>query len=299
MVKSICKQKTFEYADRFFPVALLSLKGDDLEKSPESLALHWHSELQLTVCTRGTIEMMMEGQQIVLHEKEALFINRNILHRLCYATCDAEFFSINFSEQVLTFHDNSRMDIDCVKPITNSYQIAGVLLTAHTNWQQEIIHHAQTIYYLYTERNVSYTEYEIAIHLAQLWLLLCRHMEQGSQISTQANFDKKRLEAAQQMLSYIYENYQEKITLEDIAMSGHVSTTECGRIFNDFTQQSPHNYLIDYRLQRACCLLVHSPQLTITEIAHEVGFNQITSFIRQFRKHFHMTPKQYRERHQI
>lgn len=286
--------KEFDYSDKFFPVKLLILKGEELANWPEFLELHWHPELQMTVCTQGEIEMMLEGRHIILHEKEALFINRNILHQLVYASQDARAFAIDFSESILTFHANSRMDIDCVKPYTNSYQIAGFALTEHTTWQQEAIHHAMVIYYLYTEHNAHFTEYEIAIHLSQLWLLLCRHTKKAQQISTQAHFDKDHLEAAQLMLSYIYKHYTEKILLEDIAESGHVSTTECGRIFHAFTQQSPHQYLTSYRLQRACHYLTRFPHRTVTDIAQDVGFNQTSSFIRQFTRRYGMTPQRYR-----
>lgn len=248
----------------------------------------------MTVCTQGEIEMMLEGRHSILREKEALFINRNIIHQLLYASKDARAFAIDFSESILTFHANSRIDIDCVKPYTNSYQIAGFVMNNYSAWQQEAIHHAMIVYYLYTEHNVTFTEYEIAIHLSQLWLLLCRHTKQARKISTQAHMDKDHLEAAQLMLAYIYEHYQEKILLEDIADSGHVSTTECGRIFHAFPQQSPHHYLTSYRLQRACHYLTRFPHRTITEIAQDVGFNQTSIFIRQFSKQYGMTPNCYR-----
>ena len=58
------------------------------------------------------------------------------------------------------------------------------------------------------------------------------------------------------------------------------------------------DYLISYRLRKATELLQHS-SLSILEIASEVGFSNLSNFNRQFKKAYHMTPRQYRENTKI
>ncbi len=67
------------------------------------------------------------------------------------------------------------------------------------------------------------------------------------------------------------------------------------RFFREIAGVSPIRYLISYRLERACSLLVHTTQ-SVTDIALECGFENISYFIRKFREEKGCTPKEYRIR---
>lgn len=288
------QHKKISYKDPHFPVRIIKWNGRLPLEQAEISDLHWHQELQFTVCLQGHLEITLEGHTVILRTGETLFVNRNILHQVRYASPDSEYFSINFSEDILAFHKDSRMDLKFVKPLTYSYHIAGILFNQHSQWQDEIYEHLQTVYNLYTEKKSPFLEYEIAIHLVQTWLLSCTHIDDSTVLTTQNRLNKNQLVAIQAMLSFIYEHYHEKIELHDIAASGHVSATECGRIFKAFTKLAPYHYLLHYRLQRSIDYLIHHPYLTVTEIANRVGFNQPSSFIHQFTEMYGTTPKQYR-----
>ncbi|WP_156468551.1 AraC family transcriptional regulator [Streptococcus sp. DD10] len=283
-------QKTFSYKDPHFPVRMVRMQGS----LPELTELHWHEELQFTICKKGHIEITLEGHSVSLQANEALFINRTILHQIRYASPDAEYLTLNFSEDILSFHSDSRMDIKYVKPYTYSYHVTGLLFNNHTDWQNDILQHLYRIFDLYTENNLNCKEYQIAIHLVQIWLLICTNIKESITLTAQPRLNKNQLVAIQSMLSFIYEHYHEKIELKDIAASGHVSPTECGRIFKSFTKLAPYHYLLHYRLQRSLDYLIHHHHLTVTEIAIRVGFNQPSSFIQQFTEMYGTTPKQYR-----
>lgn len=53
------------------------------------------------------------------------------------------------------------------------------------------------------------------------------------------------------------------------------------------------DYLIRMRLEKACEKLVQTNQ-SVQEIASQVGFTNLSNFNRQFKQHFHLTPRQYR-----
>ncbi len=63
-------------------------------------------------------------------------------------------------------------------------------------------------------------------------------------------------------------------------------------------QPSVIQYLISYRLERACHLLLHTTE-SVTDIALNCGFENISYFIRKFREFTKETPKEYRSNHQI
>jgi transcriptional regulator GlxA family with amidase domain len=95
----------------------------------------------------------------------------------------------------------------------------------------------------------------------------------------------------QKMLSYIYENYAETVTLEDIAKAADISRSEAGRCFRTFMGCSPVEALIHYRLQVAHRLLSEKTQ-TLQQISYACGFNSTNYFSRQFKKRYGYAPSQ-------
>jgi len=95
----------------------------------------------------------------------------------------------------------------------------------------------------------------------------------------------------QKMLMYIYENYAEAITLEDIAKAADISRSEAGRCFNAYMGCSPIDALIQYRLQMAHQLLNEKVQ-TLQQISYACGFNSVNYFSRQFKKKYGYAPSQ-------
>ena len=95
----------------------------------------------------------------------------------------------------------------------------------------------------------------------------------------------------QKMLTYIYENYAEPITLEDIAKAANISRSEAGRCFHTYMGDSPIDVLIQYRLQMAHRLLSEGTQ-TLQQISYACGFNSVNYFSRQFKKRYGYAPSQ-------
>ena len=95
------------------------------------------------------------------------------------------------------------------------------------------------------------------------------------------------------MLQFITENYARQITLLDIAHSANISKSEALRCFHLAIRSTPVNYLIEYRLRRAKKALLETDN-TVTQIAAEVGMDNVGYFIRTFKKVYSITPKQFR-----
>lgn len=104
--------------------------------------------------------------------------------------------------------------------------------------------------------------------------------------------------AQRAMVSYIFQNYSGRITLDDIAAAGNVSRSKCCRIFRDCLQQTPIDFLNQYRLQVSRRLLLEDG-LRVTEAATACGFGHLSYFSKLFRESFGCTPKEYRKSAQI
>ena len=83
------------------------------------------------------------------------------------------------------------------------------------------------------------------------------------------------------------------MTVKEIADRVEFSESHFMRYFKDNMGTSFVDYLREYRLTMAARLLVAS-DATILSIAEEVGFDNLSYFNRAFKKHYGVTPSQYR-----
>jgi AraC-like DNA-binding protein len=93
---------------------------------------------------------------------------------------------------------------------------------------------------------------------------------------------------------YLYTNYNQNISLEELAEYACLSVTHLLRTFKCAFRITPHQFLIRLRLQRAL-LFLKETDYPVNEVVSLVGFECASSFIRLFREHFNTTPLQYRQ----
>lgn len=94
--------------------------------------------------------------------------------------------------------------------------------------------------------------------------------------------------------NYINSNFRKDITLNEIAGYVQMNPTSICRYFKNKTNKTMFEYLNEIRIEHACKLLAHS-NLTISQIAYDVGFNNISHFNKQFKTVTKQTPTMYRE----
>lgn len=100
----------------------------------------------------------------------------------------------------------------------------------------------------------------------------------------------KRLTLAKEFIS---SHYNKNIDLEDIAQSACLSVNHLLRTFKQAYGKSPHQYLIQVRIDRSKYLLKNT-DYTLNEIVEIIGFECPSSFIRLFKSLNKITPGKYR-----
>ena len=95
-------------------------------------------------------------------------------------------------------------------------------------------------------------------------------------------------------MDYINDNYNNNITIDQLATISNLSKYHFSRLFKKITNQSPYQYLAHKRIENAKMYLKNS-HLTITEIAFEVGFSNVSAFVRLFSKIVGFSPSSFRK----
>ncbi len=97
----------------------------------------------------------------------------------------------------------------------------------------------------------------------------------------------------QRIVSYLNERYREDIAFQEMAKEIGISYSYMRKIVYEMTGKSLIDYLNQLRIEKAKELLVES-SLTITQIASDVGYYNVQSFNRFFRKFEGMPPSGYK-----
>ena len=97
-------------------------------------------------------------------------------------------------------------------------------------------------------------------------------------------------------LDYIKANYTKKISSQTLAEQVGLSLRSFERRFKEIFEITPHQYILKLRILKACDLLL-SKNVTIIEVATDLGFYDQSAFSLHFKKQVGMTPLKYIKKH--
>lgn len=153
---------------------------------------------------------------------------------------------------------------------------------------QEFEEYKNYLYKIYT--NSGNTIKHTTAMVGYLYLFLSRLVEENTvntqpQAAAQSNY-------VIDAIKYIQFNYSSDISVDDIAGAVGISRSHLYRVFISNLNQSPIDYLTEYRINEACNL-IRNTNLSISEIAVSVGFFDQFYFSRVFKKIKKVPPSKY------
>ncbi|KKI90225.1 hypothetical protein WQ54_19775 [Bacillus sp. SA1-12] len=103
---------------------------------------------------------------------------------------------------------------------------------------------------------------------------------------------KTDLSVADQLMNFIHENFQRDLSLSDLAEHFNLTSSYVSRVFKEQTGENFKEYLNLYRVEKAKEIL-SAQDVKINQVASMVGFNNVNTFIRTFKKYVGLSPGQY------
>lgn len=134
----------------------------------------------------------------------------------------------------------------------------------------------------------------IKTYLEQFLIYVCRRDDnvQLSQRSVSSERLHHNLVLKQQATDYLAEHYNERITLDSLASALGISVPQLKRLFREQIGQSMVAYLTALRISEAK-RLIRQGQITFTQVAEAVGYENIYYFSTLFKKQTGLTPTEY------
>lgn len=109
------------------------------------------------------------------------------------------------------------------------------------------------------------------------------------------DFDMQKARKIEKSVDYIKYNYHiSDMKISEVAEMSNMSEKHFRRLFCELYNKTPHEFLRDFRLDKAKVLLLNTSK-QISDIATQCGFSDVYSFSHCFKNKFSNSPKAYRE----
>jgi AraC-like DNA-binding protein len=114
-------------------------------------------------------------------------------------------------------------------------------------------------------------------------------------LEAKPEFPSSKEHHVQSIITFIEENFQEDVHLEEMEQSIHLSKYYLVKIFKEVTGITIFTYLYQRRINQAKILFLMEKQKSVTDICYEVGFKHPAHFSRIFKHLVGFTPEKYRK----
>lgn len=250
---------------------------------------HDHDFAELAYVLSGKGKYIVEGEEFEVEAGDLVICNPGIKHT--HIVTNPKEPTIEFISGFTDFHFKN------MPP--NSIELPDGSYVLHTSAElkQELSKHCFAMI-AERESNQLGRYFMFKTHLMQMLLLVIREI--GDVESTEQkgyNFETyNKNYAVNRIITYLNENYEHKISLEQIAHNMYLSPVYISKIFKEETGESPINYLIKIRLEKAKDILLNQDGGSIKNIANQVGYDDVYHFSKLFKKYYGISPLYYKKK---
>lgn len=137
---------------------------------------------------------------------------------------------------------------------------------------------------------------ESPFHLIGHLYLFFDYLTQSAKSTKPIQSNKMSDYYIKEAINYIEQNFQNDITIEDIAAVCGINRSYFGKIFRNSIGRTPQEFLMNYRMIKATELLKLT-SLSIADIGSAVGYENQLHFSRAFKTIYGISPREWRNQH--
>lgn len=254
---------------------------------------HYHTELELIHIKKGSGTQFIGDNISRFYEGDIFLIGSNLPH---YWRCDECYFENNrelAAEATVThflpnFWGPQFLELPENKHIKDLFLKAtkGIKISGNTNYRV-----ADILKKLLTAKTAE--RIVLLIHALHL-IAISKDIECLATSGFQNNCNEIETERINDIYNYTINNFDKKISIEEIAAVAHISPNSFCRYFKTQTKKTYSQFLMEVKIGNACKLLIENKKC-ISSICYESGFNNFSNFNRYFKSITGKSPLQYKK----
>lgn len=264
---------------------------------------HWHDEVEILYFSGGDFRLEINMEQFLINSECLYFINPGELHSIVTEKADSYEDAVLFSPDILSFDSYDTAQMQLIQPIRKGQMLfPRCIMPDHPAFRSirdaftDIQHSFGRIFQEESFADMSAVTDDLTSQLyikSFLLSILAILSEYRMFLPTEEHYDK-RVEDIKTALTYIRDNYRDKIYISDLAGLVNLNEQYFCRFFKKAIGRTPMEYVNEYRIKQTRRLLEET-DLPVTEVCLECGYNNLGNFLREFRRQTGTTPLQYRK----
>lgn len=246
---------------------------------------HFHEDIEIMTIKEGQVAYFVNGKELLLRAGDTIVVNSNQIHYNMTVNGEVAKYVICILHPSILVNSIT-VEMQAVRPITENPDLPCLRF-------RYINEHTESIRNLVLGMpDLRHDPFAITKQFYQIWDIIRKHAETLG--ATEDVVSDPRIQSFKSMMHFISNNYQNQVTLADIAASGSISKSLCNTLFHQYVGESPINYLMHLRCRKVAELL-RSGKIPMTEIASRTGFGGVSYMSETFRKFFEKSPREYRK----
>ena len=276
------------------------------------IPVHWHDELEIIYVKHGKLHVTISGENYIGNPKEAFVVSPGSLHFMGSPTGDVDYYTFLFPVEYISFQTDDIMEKTILSPLRHGrFMIKPQINDMAEDICERLIEINTNISYLKkktsestegrkSRENHKYNQsddiavsninaqFEIKITLIKF---IQKMWQNGLILENAANGTNT---TEKEMITYIRQNYTREVSLQEFGAQFHLSEKYISRYFKEHFHITLSQYINHLRLEHARQLLQEST-IPVTEVALQSGYQNVSYFIRCFKKMYGVSPLKYRK----
>jgi len=235
----------------------------------------------MVLVRRGTFDVALPGNGYTLHSGQMVVEKANYEYQLRPAsgTCSV----LNFTDD---FYSELAIESEWRK-LFFFKDINTLSLALQSSPEIDYLHHCIL-------QNAMNDKLQMDVLVLNLVSQMMQRFNDRSELKSFSQVQKHHVEMVEQIKEYLYQNFLENISLQELADRAHLTVFHFCRVFKKITSYSPYQYLLGVRLKHAEMLL-RDTSLPVMDVCYASGFNHTDHFSTIFRQRYGVSPQQYRK----
>ena len=254
-----------------------------------NVPMHWHKEFEINCILQGEGEFICGDDRFVAKEGSLLILPPNMLHAAYPCQNQAlVYHALVFHPIMLGVNSNDRSTTECIRPIINGSMKINIPITPETDGYFELKGSVDRIF-SYVRGNRPQLDLLMKSELLRLFWL----MENNSKLISRKDAGISYSGLVRPALEFMMDNFQENISISQLAALSNLSKSYFMGCFKKAVGVGAIEHLTQLRVNAACEALTDTDK-TISDVALDCGYSNLSNFNRQFKKITGSTPNEYR-----
>ena len=275
----ICKDETKLPED--FPVLIRTVMLREADNDAEKF--HYHDFCEITCILSGNGTYYINGTEYPVQPGDIIIFNQVEPHGWVVKDHAMEVFVLTFAPEIIADPAGTAAD-EYLKPFFYLGSHFRNLITASDKRTSEMRGIMDEIFTEMRRREKGF-EGMVRADILRILTLLLRHYEkEGKAPDIDLNEKKRSMKRLEKAVYYINSHYTDNLTLEDVAGKVYMSPSYFSTYFRNVTNRKFSEYVTMLRLNRVQELILTTDR-TVSSIAMECGFRNMSNFYRLYKKH--------------